>query len=159
MSHNTDIADGWEREGEDYGYTAFYKSVDAITSGSTTYEQTLTFGAYPYPGKPQYVFAKRPLADEHPEVTFVADDISTGLARIEANGHERIWLVGGGALIQSFLQEGHIDEYIISSIPVLLGKGIPLFPSPAPEFKLELLDTQTFPSGLVQTHYRTLSPA
>jgi dihydrofolate reductase len=36
---------------EDYGYSAFYGSVDALIEGSRTYEQVLGFGEWPHPGK------------------------------------------------------------------------------------------------------------
>lgn len=38
----------------------------------------------------------------------------------------KIWLVGGAQIITSFLNQGAVDEIIISVIPILLGKGMPL---------------------------------
>ena len=37
------------------GYDEFYKSVDTVIMGKKTYDQVLTFGAYPYKGKKSYV--------------------------------------------------------------------------------------------------------
>ena len=37
------------------------------------------------------------------------------------------WLIGGADTISFLLNHGLIDEIILSIIPVVLGKGIPLF--------------------------------
>ncbi|MEH2242989.1 dihydrofolate reductase family protein [Nostoc sp.] len=141
-------------EGEDYGYTAFYESIDAMVLGSNTYEVGLSFDEWPYPEKKSFVFTQRQLKSDRENVVFVSDTVKQALANIEAQGFENIWLVGGGALINSFLQHSLIDEYIISTIPIILGSGIHLFPPPSPEEKLELINSKQYPSGLLQAHYR-----
>ena len=143
-----------ERAGEDYGYSAFYASVDAVAMGSKTYELCLGFSDWPYPGKKAFVFTQRKLKSDRDDVVFVSSDVRTVLTELEAEGLENIWLVGGGALTGSFLQKGLIDEFIISVIPVLLGDGIRLFPAPGREAQLELIGSTSYPSGLVQAHYR-----
>jgi len=143
-----------EREGEDYGYAAFYESVDAIVSGSRTYELVLGFREWPYPGKISFVFTRRALRTDRDDVVFLPHDVKTGIAKIATQGFRRIWLVGGGALVGAFLRERLIDEYIISTLPILLGDGIRLFPPTGLEEPLELVSSRQFPSGLVQTHYR-----
>ena len=35
-------------------------------------------------------------------------------------------MMGGGEIIASFLDEGAIDDFIISVIPAFIGEGIPL---------------------------------
>lgn len=64
--------------------------------------------------------------------------------------------IDGGKTIQSFLKEDLIDEMIITKIPVLLGKGIPLFGDPGNELKFGHINTNTFRGGLVQSHYRRI---
>ncbi|MFN6536396.1 MAG: dihydrofolate reductase family protein [Nostoc sp. EkiNYC01] len=143
-----------EAQGEDYGYAAFYESIDAIVLGSKTYELGLSFGEWPYPKKKSFVFTQRHLKSDREDVVFVSDTVNHALASIEAQGFKNIWLVGGGALINSFLGHSLIDEYIISTIPIILGDGIRLFPPPSPEEKLELIHSKQYPSGLLQAHYR-----
>lgn len=141
-----------DAEGEDYGYAEFYAGVDAVVMGRKTYELCLSFDAWPYPGKPAFVFTTRHLKSERPEVRFVSGDASSVLKMIDAQGVRRLWLVGGGELVRSFSR--FVDEYIISFIPVLLGEGRPLFPPPAPEQRLRLVSSRAYPSGLVQMQYR-----
>ena len=47
-----------------------------------------------------------------------------------------------------------IDEFIISIVPILVGNGTKLFNDGRPEQALELLNTKTFDTGLIQLHYR-----
>ena len=63
-----------DSNGNDYGYAAFYASVDALLMGRRTYDQVLTFGEWPYPGKPAYVFTRHPPAAAPPGVEFVSAD-------------------------------------------------------------------------------------
>jgi dihydrofolate reductase len=51
------------------------------------------------------------------------------------------------------LKEKLIDEFYISLIPVLLGKGIPLFAGLLPRQNLSLADSRQFDMGLVRLHY------
>jgi dihydrofolate reductase len=64
--------DPFETADEDYGYSAFYASVEAMLLGSRTYEQLLTVGEWPYPGKPGWVFTKRSVGVSRPEVILTA---------------------------------------------------------------------------------------
>ena len=41
--------------------------------------------------------------------------------------------MGGGELAREFLREDLVDEMRLGIVPVLLGEGIPLFPSGFPE--------------------------
>lgn len=145
-----------DTEGEDYGYTAFYESIDAILLGSNTYEVGLGFDEWPYPEKKSFVFTQRPLKSDREDVVFISETVKPALANIEAQGYKNIWLVGGGALINSFLQHSLIDEYIISIIPIILGGGIQLFPPPSPEEKLELINSKQYSTGLLQAHYKRI---
>lgn len=62
--------------------------------------------------------------------------------------------VDGGQLVQSFLRDGLITDMVISTIPVLIGSGRPLFGSLAQDIDLTLESSRSFPSGLVQSSYR-----
>jgi len=142
----------WLFHDADYGYTAFFDSVETLVMGRKTYELSLSFGEWPYGDKPAYVFTRRSPPDD-PRVTFVAGDASGLISELRARSSKDIWLVGGGALVSTFLQEGLIDEFVISVHPQLLGAGIPLFAPGAPHRALRLIGVTPFESGLVQLHY------
>src|SRR3569623_811172 len=78
----------YECAGEDYGYAAFYGSVDAVLCGRRTYEQCLSFGDWPFPGRAGWVFSRQGLVSEPPEVTVTAEDPSIVLAGLAPGGRQ-----------------------------------------------------------------------
>ena len=62
--------------------------------------------------------------------------------------------VDGGNTIQGFLAEFLIDEITITSIPIVLRDGIPLFGPMERDLKLTHVNTNTYDFGFVQTTYR-----
>lgn len=56
-------------------------------------------------------------------------------------------------MIKEFVKQDLIDEYVISTIPILIGNGVRLFKETEQENKLELVVSNSFPSGLVQNQY------
>jgi len=145
---------GFGEGGEDYGYHAFYASVSAAWQGRHTYEKCLDFGEWPYAGKPSVVFTRASLTSDRSDVRFTRASPAAELARATADGHRRIWLVGGGALARSCREAGIVTEYIVSVIPVVLGAGIPLFAPGGSFAPLQLLDSRSWPDGVVQLRYR-----
>lgn len=143
-------------DNEDYGYQAFYDSVDALVMGSHSYEQILGFGDWPYAGKTSYVMTSRALSGQRDDVQFVTNDAMKLVDQIKINDHKRVWLVGGGQLASSFHRQGLISEYQLFLIPLTLGKGIPLFSEPQAVKQLELSQSRTYPQGVVELHYRTV---
>lgn len=143
----------WLPEPSESGYDTFYKSVDTVIMGKTTYDQVLTFGEYPYKNKKSFVFSKtQENSDENAEfVSDVEKFVKDGFPRV----CENIWVVGGAKIIVSFLKQGVVDEIIITKIPVLLGKGILLFENLEDEAKLELIKTEKY-GQLVDLHYKVL---
>ena len=143
-----------EQTGEDYGYAAFYDTVDAVVLGRKTYEQVLGFDEWLNPRKPAFVVTHQSLTSDRDDVFFVSESADHVMQKIIDQGYQHIWLIGGGGLNGAFLQHDLIDEYIISVIPIILGKGIRLFESSTDEQLLTLQSSQSYPSGLVQMHYR-----
>ena len=143
----------WLPEPSESGYGAFYKSIDTVIMGKTTYDQVLTFGVYPYKGKKSFVFSKtRQNSDENAEfVSDVEKFVKDGFP----GAGENIWLVGGAKIIASFLKQGVVDEIIITKIPVLLSKGIHLFQNLEDETKLELIKAEKY-GQLVDLHYKVM---
>jgi dihydrofolate reductase len=78
------------------------------------------------------------------------------LADLAAQNAHRVYM-DGGQVIQSFLREGLVADIVITTVPVLLGSGKPLFGSLSRDIDLTLLSSRSFPSGLVQSHYRLTS--
>lgn len=142
-----------DREGEDYGYSQFYDSVDGLLMGRNTYEKCLEF-EWPYAGKPCWVFSRRSLEVEQPDVTVTTLHPHEMMTDLATHNLQRVWLVGGGQLATSFRKEGLISEYLIALIPTILGQGIPFLVSSQPQEKLKLVEHQLFSGGVVLLRYQ-----
>lgn len=144
----------WLFSDADYGYAAFFDSIDTVVMGRKTYELSLSFGPpYVYQGKTSYVFSRTRAGAKDENAEFIAGSPKDFIRSLQAHAGKDIWLVGGAELVRDFLVDDLIDEFIISIHPVILGSGIPLFPAPGHELSLTLKDSISFESGLVQLRY------
>ena len=139
-----------------YGMNAFMKSIDTMLLGRKTYEASLSLGATFDSKKSRTIVFSRnaPPADVPSGVEFVNDAIGPFMNDLQQQPGKDIWLMGGGELIASFLDERAIDEFVISVVPVFIGDGIPLIARRHRHTPLALQSTERFEDGLVQLHYR-----
>lgn len=150
-------ADGgvdWLFMDQDYGMSAFFKSVDVAVMGRRTYDKMLELAPRQafFPGMENYVFSTAAKEGDG-RVKFVSGDVGEWVEMIRTRPGEDIWLVGGGDLVRQFLAKRMVDEIVLTIHPRLLGSGIPLFPAPYPEMELELLRCEQYSTGLVQVFY------
>ena len=137
-----------------YGMDAFMKSVDTKLLGRKTYEVSLRMGAKFDSGSRTIVFSRHaPPTDAPSGVEFVNGPIGPFVSRLREHPGKDIWLMGGGELIASFLDEQAIDEFIVSVAPVFIGDGIPLIARRHRHVPLDLHSVERFEDGLVQLHY------
>lgn len=143
-------------EGEDCGYGAFSASVDVLVMGRSTFEQVVTFDPWPYADKRVVVLSRGPVAIPDrlaPTVSCSSEAPRALLERLALEGHRHAY-IDGGVTIQRFLAEGLVDELTITVIPVLIGRGRPLFgPLPA-DLELSLVRCKSHDFGFVQMVYR-----
>lgn len=142
--------------GEDFGYKMLFNSVDALIMGKNSFEKVLSFPAWPYGKKTLIVLSKSldALPPSTPTtVRLLQDEPASLLERLVAEGMQSFY-VDGGAVIQSFLRANLIDEMTITTVPKLIGDGIPLFGSLDNDISLQLLTSQSFPNGFVVSKYR-----
>ena len=122
----------------DIDFGALFKNFDTLLMGRKTYEMAREQGGGPaMRGMKSYVFSRTLRQEECPRVTVSADPKETVTALKQQQGKD-IWLFGGGGLFQSLLALELVDAVQVAIIPVLLGGGVPLLPSPATRAKLRL---------------------
>ncbi|MFK3711489.1 dihydrofolate reductase family protein [Leclercia adecarboxylata] len=145
---------------EDHGYAAFIADKEWIVMGRGSYEKVLTFDEWPY-DRPVLVLSRQLVDTPVPEalkgkVRFSRLSPKDVLNDLAAQSVQRVY-IDGGQVIQSFLREGLVADIVISTVPVLLGSGKALFGALPQDIDLTLLSSRSFPSGLVQSHYRVRS--
>lgn len=144
-----------QKEDEDYGYANFTETIDTLIVGRKTYDYVLKeVGSTHYDNgqRDVYVITRT----ERPSIgktTFYTGDLSKLVKRLKSENGKNIYCDGGAEIINELLKHKLIDELIISIIPVLLGDGVRLFKDGQNEQLIELVNTKTFESGLVQLHY------
>lgn len=141
--------------GDDMGFAAFMDSIDALVMGRNTLEIVLSFGIdWPY-NKPVFVLSNtltQVPAGLEEKVFLLNGELKTIVADLHAKGFNNLYIDGGNT-IQGFLQEDLIDEMIITTIPTLLGGGIPLFAQLAQPLKFKAVDSTILLDALVQTTF------
>lgn len=151
---SVDFLETIEGEG-DNGYSEFLESIDTVVMGRDTYDQVRSFDVpFPYQGQECYVFSRsRKGSDEY--VTYVEGDVGEFIETLKKKPGKKIWLVGGAKLIEGFQEANVIDEYVVASLPYLLGSGIRLFQrEEVREERLEFQKLERF-GEVVLLHYRT----
>jgi dihydrofolate reductase len=147
-------------EVEEHGWESFWGSVDCLILGRNSFEKVLEFSFWPYEGTRTIVLTSRqayPVLEElEGKVELYGGDPEGLVARLAAEGHQRLY-VDGGKTIQSFLREGLITDMTITTIPVLIGEGIPLFGPLEQDVRLKHLATESYASGLVQSQYGVIT--
>lgn len=131
------------------------EDIDALVMGRNTFEKVLSFGIdWPYQ-KPVFVLSST--LKELPEklkdqVFLLSGALEDVLQSIHLSGHKNLY-IDGGSTIQAFLREDRIDEMIITTIPVLLGDGIPLFRHLEKRLHFDCIQTKTLLQKVGQQHY------
>jgi dihydrofolate reductase len=144
------------KDGDEYfGYAEFILTIDHIVMGRNTFEKVLTFGGWHY-DKKVIVLTSRDL-DILPELAGKVEALRLSprelIHEMKRRGAKSIYL-DGGVTIQSFLRESLVDEMTITTIPVLLGEGLPLFGKLERDIKLDLVKSESFKNGFVQNKYK-----
>jgi dihydrofolate reductase len=145
----------WLFHDQDYGYTDFAASVDTVLMGRKSYEALLALvDDWQLPEHlAQWVFTRHPELFDDPRVTFTARPPADVVARIRRKKGKHLWLLGGGALVKAFLHAGLVDEMMVAVHPIVLGRGIPLFPEGTRRTALRLAGSRAYGSGLVMLTY------
>lgn len=137
-----------------YGYDDFYKSVDTVIMGGQTYRDILNMDfVWPYKDKTTYVISRNSMGVKE-NIHFITENIVEEISKLREENGKDIWLVGGGQLTTMLLNQNMVDEMIITTIPVLLGNGIPLFPDSSKESKWKLQNCMAYENSIVQIIYK-----
>ena len=144
---------------KDYSMGPFFKTIDTAIMGRKTYEVALKMGggsAFVGSSTTYYVMSRSQAPGERGGVIFTKQTPAELIAQIRKNRGKKIWHMGGGELAREFLKADLVDELYLGVVPVLLGEGLPLFPSGFPQRNFALLENKSFSKGLITLKYERL---
>jgi dihydrofolate reductase len=93
-----------------------------------------------------------PLAWEHS--TLLKGDAGDAVAELKAGLETGLVVLGSGDLIQTLLRHDLIDQLIVLTHPLVLGRGRRLFPDGGVPVKLELVDSKVTTTGVIIATYQ-----
>jgi dihydrofolate reductase len=136
-------------------FAAFNASIDVAIMGRKTYDVVKAMGGAGSGSKVKhYVLSRTLLSGERDGLTFVNVSPKKLVDEIRRGKGKDVWLMGGGEVARDFLQADLVDEIHLGIVPVLLGEGLPLFPSGFPQRNFALMENKSFSRGLISLKYK-----
>ena len=125
--------------------------------GSKTYMDIHGFGTgWVYPDVEAVILTRRsnlPRFEDAPQIRFAQGDVKIIIDEMRTRLVKDIWLVGGSDLAAQFLAAGVLDEIQLTTMPVLLGAGTPLFPPLDSRHPLMMTSYKKYDNGVMQSTY------
>lgn len=149
----------------DAGFDTFIPTVGAIVMGKRSYDIGVERDWFKnmndtYGPSPVFVVCEEKPTQPSTEADFrfVTDGIESAYQQaIEAAGEKNVYVFGGPSIVQQFLEKDLLDEMHLHYVPVLLGRGIPLFANMNERrIQLERIDMKAFPKGLASIYYKVV---
>lgn len=95
---------------------------------------------------------KEPLGWENS--TLLKGDVPQAVAGLRTQPGKDFLVFGSGQLVQTLMKHNLVDLYVLLIHPLVLGSGRRLFPDGSASAALQLIDTQTTPTGVVIATYQ-----
>ncbi len=145
----------------------FLNEIDTVLYGRVSYEM---WGNYPVTDNSsdfekyfygalnkmhKYVFSTTKDRFEGNPIV-MRSDIEDSIKTLRQQPGKNIWLYGGAELISTFMNLNMVDEFRIAIMPVILGKGKPLFKEINNRTNLKLTWVKTSKSGVMQVCYESI---
>lgn len=141
---------------EEGSYDEFIKTIDTVIMGYTTYHQItneLAREKWPYQGLTTYVIKHHQCVSKD-GIIFTNEKPNDLIIRLKkSDGKKGIWICGGASIVKQLIEFDLIDEYYVTLIPTILGKGTRLFNDGHKEIKLSLIEKYSY-NGMVEIRYR-----
>lgn len=137
------------------GFHDFMARIKGVIMGRGTFDKIVSFGKWPYGALPGTIATHRDFDGSFGPLTKSGGAPADILAEARQVSEGPHWIVGGADLATQFLEAGLLTRIDLFVIPVLLGSGIPAFRNAA-QVSLSLIDSQTYPKGIVRMSYKPL---
>lgn len=138
------------------GFTDLMQEIDAIVMGRNSFEVVCGFDGPWFYTKPIFVLSNslREIPEKYQDkASLTKGSPSEILNELHGKGFFKLY-IDGGKTIQDFLKADLIDELRITTIPILLGGGFPLFGELQQPLMFEHIESKLFLNQLVQDCYK-----
>jgi dihydrofolate reductase len=139
----------------------------AFLLGRRTYQEWAAFWPQQDPGElpmaqainglPKYVVSRSLDAAAWQNSTLLEGDLADEVSRLKQQHDKDIAINGSATLVRSLLEAGLLDELRLMVHPVVVGSGARLFETSTPTVPLELVQSQTFGTGVLNLTYRPVA--
>lgn len=137
-----------------YGYKEFMASIDTIIMGGRSWRELSNMDAMgAYADKTIYVVSRHDWGEKE-NIKFITENIIGRIDDLRNEPGKNIWLFGGGELVSMLLAADLVDKMQIAYIPVILGKGVSLFPEQPKESKWDIESSELHNSGILKVDYK-----
>lgn len=140
---------------------------DAFLLGRRTYEEWAAFwpteaaAESPMAGTmnatPKHVVSTTLDRVEWQNSTLLEGDLAKAVTELKAKPGKNIGMSGSATLVRSLLELGLVDELRLLVHPLVVGSGAKLFENGTAPVSLELVDSRTFSTGVVDLTYRPVA--
>jgi dihydrofolate reductase len=92
-------------------------------------------------------------ADAWRNSTIISENVVDEVRKLKEQPGKDIYVDGSSVLVHPLVQSDLVDEYHLLVFPIVLGSGKKVFPDGFTS-GLKLMETKSFPSGVVLLHYQ-----
>jgi dihydrofolate reductase len=137
---------------------------DALLLGRVTYQELAAYWPHQPGGTPMVDYInsvpkfvvsatlEEPLGWNNS--TLIKGNVVEEITELKRRPGKDITILGSGALVRSLLRDGLLDELKLMVHPIVLGSGRRLFEDGVDQTALELVDSRTFGTGVLNLTYR-----
>lgn len=139
-------------------------AADAMLLGRVTYQEFEGFWPHqsaeemPFAGfmndTPKYVVSETLTSLNWQNSTLINGNVVEEITRLKQLPGKNISITGSSTLVRSLLRDGLLDELRLLVHPIAVGKGKRLFEIDGDQTPLELVESQTFSTGVLYLTYR-----
>jgi dihydrofolate reductase len=143
--------------------TSVYERMDAMLLGRTTWDIWAAYWPHHDGGDPvshginvlpKYVPSTTLKNPTWQNTHVIATDVEGAVRELKQKSGRDLLLQGSGVLLRWLLERDLVDELNLIIYPLVLGEGLRLFPEQGKTHCLQLLNSQTTPSGVMIQTYR-----
>ena len=144
----------WILMDPDINFAELWAQFDTLIMGRKTYDAARSrLGEAFMQGMKTVVISRTLRPADHPNLTVLSNLTRDHMQSLRTQSMKDIWLMGGGELFRSMLAMHEVDRVEVSTMPVLLGGGVPLLLPPAQRTTLKLSGHKIYRSGIVSLVY------